>query len=196
MRYIPIVLLAPSDKPISPDNPPFFELPDNIRRNLAIPARRVSLSPIPIKDTLEMGINTYYTTPVSFQELTNAIVPALESHLASPTDIVKDTILSILLAEDNYVNQKLAVKLLEVAGHKIEVANDGEMAIEMYKRKQMAREPFDVILMDVSMPVMGGMEATGLIREYELSEGLERTPIVALTAHAMIGDKERCLAAG
>jgi osomolarity two-component system sensor histidine kinase NIK1 len=66
----------------------------------------------------------------------------------------------------------------------------------MSRRRQLAREPFDVILMDVSMPVMGGMEATGLIREYEAAENLPRTPIIALTAHAMIGDKERCLEAG
>ncbi len=64
------------------------------------------------------------------------------------------------------------------------------------RRRQLARTPFDVILMDVSMPVMGGMEATGLIREYETTENIPRTPIIALTAHAMIGDKERCLEAG
>ncbi len=64
------------------------------------------------------------------------------------------------------------------------------------RRRQLARTPFDVILMDVSMPVMGGMEATGLIRDYEATNGVPRTPIIALTAHAMIGDKERCLQAG
>ena len=91
------------------------------------------LSPIPVKDCLEMGINTYYTTPLNLQELSNAIVPALESHQLQPGDSVKDVILNILLAEDNLVNQKLAVKLLEVAGHKIEVANNGEIALEQYK---------------------------------------------------------------
>ncbi|OCF34070.1 atypical/HisK protein kinase [Kwoniella heveanensis CBS 569] len=167
LRYIPIVLLAP----VSHDrNVEFY--------------------------CLEMGINTYYTSPLNLQELSNAIVPALESHQMQPGDSVKDTVLSILLAEDNLVNQKLAVKLLEVAGHKIEVADNGEIAIEKYKRRQLARTPFDVILMDVSMPVMGGMEATGLIREFEANEGVPRTPIIALTAHAMIGDKERCLEAG
>lgn len=93
-----------------------------------------------------MGINTYYTTPLSLQALVTAILPALESHQTQPGDAVKDTVLSILLAEDNHVNQKLAVKLLEVAGHKIEVADNGEIAFEMYKRRQLARTPFDIIL--------------------------------------------------
>jgi osomolarity two-component system sensor histidine kinase NIK1 len=91
------------------------------------------LSPIPVKECLEMGINTYYTTPLSLVALSNAIVPALESHQMTPGDSVKDTILSILLAEDNLVNQKLAVKLLEVAGHNIEVADNGQIALEMYR---------------------------------------------------------------
>lgn len=80
-----------------------------------------------------MGINTYYTTPLNLQELSNAIVPALESHQIQPNGDVKDTLLSILLAEDNLVNQKLAVKLLEVAGHIMEVADNGQIAIEKYK---------------------------------------------------------------
>ena len=197
LRYIPIVLLAPSTRRPGPDNPSFIDLPENRRKQLALPsAMEQLLSPIPVKDCLEMGINTYYTTPLNLQELSNAIVPALESHQVPPGDSVKDTVLSILLAEDNLVNQKLAVKLLEVAGHKIEVADNGEIALEKYRRRQLARTPFDVILMDVSMPVMGGMEATGLIRELENAENVPRTPIIALTAHAMIGDKERCLQAG
>ncbi|ORY32324.1 CnNIK1 [Naematelia encephala] len=197
LRYIPIVLLAPTNRPPGPDNPSFIDLPESRRKLLALPsASDQMLSPIPVKDCLEMGINTYYTTPLNLQELSNAIVPALESHQVQPGDSVKDTVLNILLAEDNLVNQKLAVKLLEVAGHKMEVADNGQIAIEKYKRKQLDGTPFDVILMDVSMPVMGGMEATGLIREYEASEGISRTPIIALTAHAMIGDKERCLEAG
>lgn len=147
LRYIPIVLLAPSNKPSGPSNPSFISLPESRRRLLALPsASEQLLSPIPVKDCLEMGINTYYTTPLSLQELSNAIVPALESHQIQPGDTVKDTILSVLLAEDNLVNQKLAVKLMEVAGHKIEVADNGEIALEKYKRRQLARTPFDVIL--------------------------------------------------
>lgn len=197
LRYIPIVLLSPSNRPAGPENPSFIDLDESRRKLLALPSTMDQvLSPVPVKDCLDMGINTYYTTPLNLQELSNAIVPALESHQVQPGDSVKDTVLAILLAEDNVVNQKLAVKLLEVAGHKIEVADNGEIAIEKYKRRQMERKPFDVILMDVSMPVMGGMEATGLIREYEAVSGVAPTPIIALTAHAMIGDKERCLAAG
>ena len=154
------------------------------------------MSPIPVKDCLEMGINTYYTTPLSLHELCNAMVPALESHQLKPSDSGKDAVLSILLAEDNYVNQKLAVKLLEVAGHKIDVADNGEIAVDKFKRQRLANTPFDVILMDVSMPVMGGMEATGNIRQHEEQEGWPRIPIIALTAHAMLGDREKCIEAG
>lgn len=151
LRYIPIVLLAPSNRPIGPDNPSFIDLNESRRKLLALPSTADQLlSPIPVKDCLEMGINTYYTTPLSLQELSNAIVPALESHQMQPGDSVKDTVLSILLAEDNLVNQKLAVKLLEVAGHKIEVADNGEIALEKYKRRQLAGTPFDVILVSVS----------------------------------------------
>jgi osomolarity two-component system sensor histidine kinase NIK1 len=109
-------------------------MPEERRKLLALPSVEAQqLSPIPVKDCLEMGINTYYTTPLNLQELSNAIVPALESHQVPTGDAVKDTVLSILLAEDNLVNQKLAVKLLEVAGHRIEVADNGEIAIEKYK---------------------------------------------------------------
>lgn len=147
LRYIPIVLLAPSDRPAGPDNPSFITMDQDRRKLLGLPSPSEQLiSPVPVKDCLDMGINTYYTTPLNLQELANAIVPALESHQVQPGDTVKDTVLSILLAEDNVVNQKLAVKLLEVAGHKIEVADNGEIAIEKYKRRQLAGTPFDVIL--------------------------------------------------
>lgn len=147
LRYIPVVLLAPSNKPCGPDNPSFIDLDENRRKLLALPSSNEQvLSPVPVKDCLDMGINTYYTTPLDLQELSNAIVPALESHQVQPGNTVKDTVLNILLAEDNVVNQKLAVKLLEVAGHKMEVADNGEIAIDKYKRRQLERKPFDVIL--------------------------------------------------
>ena len=151
------MLLAPSNRPAGPKNPSFIDISDDRRELLGLPKLHEQLlSPIPVKDCLEMGINTYYTTPLNLQELSNAIVPALESHQVAPGDSVKDTVLAILLAEDNLVNQKLAVKLLEVAGHKIEVADNGEIALEKYKRRQVARDPYDVIL--VSRPQLHQMK--------------------------------------
>ena len=98
--------------------------------------------------------------------------------------------LHVLLAEDNIVNQKVARGMLEKAGHTVRVAGNGRQAVEVW-----AREGFDVILMDVQMPEMDGLAATAAIRARERAQG-GRTPIVALTAHAMEGDRERCLAAG
>lgn len=98
--------------------------------------------------------------------------------------------LYVLLAEDNAVNQRLVSRLLEKRGHRVKVAGTGQDALAF-----AAAERFDVILMDLQMPDMDGLEATAAIRELEVQHGL-RTPIVALTAHAMKGDRERCLAAG
>jgi PAS domain S-box-containing protein len=96
----------------------------------------------------------------------------------------------ILLAEDNLVNQKVAVRLLEKKGHTVVVAESGKKALDLWRQ-----QPFDLILMDVQMPEMDGFEATAIIREQEKS-GAKHLPIIAMTAHAMVGDRERCLAAG
>ena len=98
--------------------------------------------------------------------------------------------LRILLAEDNPVNQKLAVALLERAGHSVSVAGNGRDAVEA-----LAEEAFDLVLMDVHMPVMDGLEATAAIREREEQTGTH-VPVLALTASAMAGDQDRCLGAG
>ncbi|HEV3040250.1 MAG TPA: two-component regulator propeller domain-containing protein [Candidatus Angelobacter sp.] len=98
--------------------------------------------------------------------------------------------LRILLAEDNVINQKLAVKLLERQGHQVFVAGDGNEALEM-----LAQSIFDVVLMDVQMPELDGLQATAIIRQRE-QETSGHIPIIALTAHAMKGDRERCLEAG
>jgi CheY-like chemotaxis protein len=98
--------------------------------------------------------------------------------------------LTILLAEDNRVNQRLAVALLERDGHLVTVVDNGEAAVAAAKATV-----FDAILMDVQMPVLSGLDATSAIREHELATGT-RVPIIALTAHALHGDRERCLAAG
>jgi hypothetical protein len=98
--------------------------------------------------------------------------------------------LRILLAEDSFVNQKLVLGLLKKAGHEVVVADNGRQAVELAQTDR-----FDLILMDVQMPEMDGFEATRRIREQEWQDGLH-TPIIALTAHALKGDRERCLDAG
>jgi signal transduction histidine kinase/ActR/RegA family two-component response regulator len=98
--------------------------------------------------------------------------------------------LRVLLAEDNPVNQKVALRLLERGGHEVVCANDGRQALDAFRR-----EPFDLVLMDVQMPNMDGIEATAEIRGLEGS-ARKHTPILALTANAMKGDRERCLDAG
>jgi CheY-like chemotaxis protein/HPt (histidine-containing phosphotransfer) domain-containing protein len=98
--------------------------------------------------------------------------------------------LRILVAEDNVVNQRLAVRLIEKQGHTAVVASNGRQAIAAVEEDR-----FDAVLMDVQMPEVNGLEATAAIREMEASNG-RRTPIIALTAHAIKGDRERCLAAG
>ncbi|MBN8440565.1 MAG: response regulator [Thauera sp.] len=105
--------------------------------------------------------------------------------------------LNVLVVEDNPVNQLVATRMLEHAGHRVTVANDGQEAIEAFDSGA-----FDLILMDVQMPVMGGIEATQAIRAREarrswvVQGGWRPMPIIAMTAHAMQGDRERCLAAG
>ena len=98
--------------------------------------------------------------------------------------------LTVLLAEDNAVNQKLAVRLLEKRGHRVAVAATGVEALEAF-----ARQSFDAVLMDVQMPDMDGLQAAAEIRARERGTGVH-IPIIAMTAHAMRGDRERCLAAG
>ncbi|MCW5889894.1 MAG: response regulator [bacterium] len=98
--------------------------------------------------------------------------------------------LRVLLAEDNRVNQQVAVRVLEKRGHTVVVADDGRVAVE-----RAGAEPFDLILMDMQMPEMDGLEATAAIRAVEAASR-RRVPIVAMTANALVGDRERCLAAG
>jgi CheY-like chemotaxis protein len=101
-----------------------------------------------------------------------------------------DKPLRILLAEDNKVNQSLGVRLLQKRGHSVVIANNGKEAVAVYQS-----EPFDLVFMDVEMPVMGGHEATAAIRKIEESTR-RRIPIIAMTARAMKGDREACLAVG
>jgi len=147
----------------------------------------------------ELGISVYLTKPIRQSELLDAIMSALGTVqtdampvvAAAPEPILKAArSLRILLAEDNSVNQRLAVRILEKWGHSVAVAGNGRKALEAWEK-----ERFDVVLMDVQMPEMSGHEATGAIREQEAKSG-RHTPIIAMTAHAMEGDREKCLSAG
>ena len=145
----------------------------------------------------ELGISGYLVKPVKQLELLEIITMALgqPSREGGPV-ITRHLIrearrrLSILVAEDNIVNQKLAVKLLEKRGYRVAVASNGREAVDAFEG-----ERFDLILMDVQMPEMDGLEATRLIREKEAERG-GHISIVAMTAHAMKGDRDECLAAG
>jgi CheY-like chemotaxis protein len=99
--------------------------------------------------------------------------------------------LNVMLAEDNLVNQKFALRLLEGAGHKVTLAQNGRQATELHASKG----PFDLILMDVQMPEMDGLEATRAIRSSEAASG-SHIPIIAMTANAMSGDRQMCIDAG
>jgi CheY-like chemotaxis protein len=97
----------------------------------------------------------------------------------------------VLLVEDHPVNQKVAQKLLERLGLTVDVAENGEVALE-----KLREQPYAMVLMDCQMPVLDGYSATRRLREIEAGQGKPRTPVIAMTAHAMSGDRERCLQAG
>ena len=152
----------------------------------------------------KLGVSSYLTKPVRRAELRSAILsaiardtslvavrPALNGGAADRTPTgTHSSSLHILLTEDNAVNQRVALRILQKAGHSVAIAENGKVALRM-----LAEQPFELILMDLQMPEMGGFEATALIREKEKRTG-RHIPIIAMTAHAMAGDRERCLAAG
>lgn len=142
-----------------------------------------------------LGIARYLIKPVSHVELRVSIESVLAKSIqpeVSPPVVPQSQTegLHILLAEDNAVNQRLAMTLLEKWGHQVELAENGFVAVQKSSQK-----PFDLILMDVQMPEMSGLEATHLIREFERHSG-HHVPIVAMTANAMTEDREMCLQAG
>ncbi len=146
----------------------------------------------------ELGIASYLLKPVKQSELLQTVAATLrvghspKSHVATPTfeSTGPGDAYRILLVEDSPVNQKLAVAILSRKGHDVVVANNGLEAVHAFKSQS-----FDVILMDIQMPEMDGLEATRAIRAAEKSNG-HRIPIVAMTAHALKGDRQRCLKAG
>jgi signal transduction histidine kinase/CheY-like chemotaxis protein/HPt (histidine-containing phosphotransfer) domain-containing protein len=147
----------------------------------------------------ELQIAAYLIKPIKQSELLDAILSALGVHtptraadIAAVSSERPNTCrpLQILLAEDSPVNQKLAVGLLTKEGHHVDVAGDGQEALEHWEQSH-----YDLVLMDVQMPELDGLEATKSIRARESITG-RHTPIIAMTAYALKGDRERCLEAG
>jgi len=151
----------------------------------------------------DLPISVYLSKPIGQFELLDALLKPFQNSSESQgkyTESQSDSVLAppsqvnrrggkILLAEDNVVNQRLVVRLLERLGYSVVVAENGVRAVQSFER-----ESFDLILMDVQMPEMGGFEATSKIRELETTQ--TRTPIIAMTAHAIQGYREKCLQAG
>lgn len=148
-----------------------------------------------------LGCAGYLLKPVKQSLLLDALrtVVSKESKTDGGNQFITDTSISearhmglrLLLAEDNPINQKLAIVLLQKAGFMVDSVENGLIAYEKFQE-----EKYSLVLMDVQMPVMDGFESTQKIRQWELENGISRTPIIAMTAHALKGDKERCLEAG
>jgi len=180
-----------------------FQVAERIRHDPALAASKILMlssagHPGDAARSRELGIKRCLTKPIKQSDLLEAVMKALHAptvgdplpkgpgYLSPP----KSEPLHILLAEDSIVNQKVAVGLLSLRGHSVVVVNNGIEALDSLEKKS-----FDVVLMDVQMPEMDGFEATRLIRRKEQTTG-EHLPIIAMTAHAMKGDRERCLEAG
>jgi two-component system sensor histidine kinase/response regulator len=146
-----------------------------------------------------LGIEGHLTKPVKQSDLLDTIVSVFGGRATRDADAVQTLqqpatrSLRVLVAEDNEVNRQFVRRVLEKRGHTMVTAGNGREAVDSIA--QAAPGHFDVVLMDVQMPEVDGLSATVLIRQRERSTGTH-VPIVAMTAHAMTGDRERCLAAG
>lgn len=146
----------------------------------------------------EIGVSSYLTKPVRQNVLLDAILLVLggAGSAKRPAFVTRHTLneakhaVRVLVAEDNAVNRKLIIALLQKHGHEVVAVENGQQAVA-----KVGSEAFDIVLMDVQMPVMDGLEAIGVIRKEETGSGT-RLPIIALTANAMKGDREACLEAG
>ncbi len=180
-----------------------FELAERIKRTPALAGATIMM--LSSADLLgeaarcrELGVAAFLTKPLRQSELLEAMLLALSRFTPGASAAIDGPrpaaasarALRILLAEDNAVNQRLGVRLLEKRGHTVIVANNGREALAAF-----TSDAFDLVLMDVQMPEMDGFEATAAIRALELDRGTY-TPIIALTANAMKGDQKRCLTAG
>jgi len=148
----------------------------------------------------QLGISAYLIKPVKQAELLEAIkltLGAAGAQLDQPLLITRHTLREqrggsrILLAEDNIINQKVVVHMLEKYGHDVRVVANGRECLDA-----LEREPFDLVFMDIQMPVMTGYEATALIRQQENARGQGRIPVIAMTAHVLKEERQRCLDVG
>ena len=145
----------------------------------------------------DIGIRAYLAKPIKPSELFNGILtllapgePTLAGHLVTRHSLrERQASAAILLVEDNDINRILATTILDRLGHRTTVASDGGQAVAL-----CARQRFDLVLMDMQMPVLDGLQATAQIRA--LDSPMRRVPVIALTANALRGDRERCLEAG
>ncbi len=181
-----------------------FALAERIQRHPEVTRATVMMltsggQPGDVARCRELGVAAYMMKPIQQADLFDSLVTALGKSareeeravaLAPPAPAAAARPLRVLLAEDNVVNQTLVVRLLERQGHQILVVGNGWEALAA-----LEQQPVDVVLMDVQMPVMDGFEATAAIRAGEKTTG-GHLPIIAMTAHAMTGDRERCLEAG
>lgn len=150
----------------------------------------------------KIGFAAYLAKPIKGSELFDCLAKTLDGTLRQsdspessvmadhPFDMTPSNV-SILLVEDNAVNQKFALRLLEKSGYRADIADNGKEAV-----KALERDSYDVVLMDIQMPEMDGYQATSVIRDPKSSVRNHNVPIIAMTANAMKGDRERCLAAG
>jgi PAS domain S-box-containing protein len=155
-----------------------------------------------VKDAKSAGIKAVLNKPIQPSALLDNIMSSLNRNQFQPiVDSQKEIKFkdryqlsgNILLVEDNSINQEVAEELLQLCGFKVQIAANGKLALEKYVAQSAC---YDAILMDIQMPIMDGYEATSRIRQHESANSLRSVPIIAMTAHAMTGEKERCLSAG
>ena len=155
--------------------------------------------PDDLRHSRELSVAEYAIKPISQSELLNLVLravapnrpldqkttPAAQASVPPP-----QRVLQILVAEDNRLNQKVALGMLGRMGHVVTIANNGREAVQAYQQRE-----YDLVFMDIQMPEMDGYSAAELIRQQQVKDG-RKVPIIAMTAHAMTGDREKCLAAG